>query len=212
MRNKIILEFTGTFFLTLTYALTGNPLAIGAVFAAMIYMSSGVNAGQCNPATTLVLLMLKKIIAREAGLVLLAQILGAAAASLAYHLLYGATRVFFLSPDSRINILKPLFTEGLFTFALMLVILFTTVAKKAAGNSYYGLVIGLTLTGLMYAGANISGGVFNPAVGFMPVLMESLLGVCQCHPMQYAWIYLAGPFLGAIAAAVLFRFILMEEV
>ncbi len=210
--NKYIIEFIGTFFLTLTYAFTGNPLAIGAVFASLIYMGSGVSGGHFNPATTIAVWIQKKLIFREAGAYVLAQLSGAVLASLVYHLLYGKTRVFFLSPDRSINILKPLFIEGLFTFALVLIILYTSVAKRAAGAQYSGLAIGLVLVGLGYAGANISGGAFNPAVGFIPIFMETFLGVCQCHPMSFAWIYLAGPVSGSLAAAVLFRFILKEEV
>jgi len=210
--NKYIIEFIGTFFLTLTYAFTGNPLAIGAVFASLIYMGSGVSGGHFNPATTIAVWIQKKLIFREAGSYVLAQFCGAVVASLFYHLLYGNTRVFFLSPDRSINILKPLCIEGLFTFVLILTILYTFVAKKVAGNQYYGLAIGLLVVGLGYAGANISGGAFNPAVGFIPILMETFLGICQCRPMSFAWIYLAGPVTGSLAAALLFRFILKEEV
>ncbi len=210
--SKYIIEVIGTFFLVFTISLTGNPMAVGAVLMAVIYMGYGVSGAQYNPATTIAVWIQKKINAKQAGLFILSQIIGAALASLAFHLLYGRTRVFFLSPDIRINSLKPLLIEGLFTFVMIMVILYTAVAKKNQGNQYYGLAIGLVVTGIGYAGSNISGGAFNPAVGVVPILMETVLGICQCHPINHAWIYLVGPLSGAVAAAVLFRFVLKEEV
>lgn len=210
--NKYVIEVIGTFFLVFTISLTGNPMAVGAVLMALIYMGYSVSGAQYNPATTIAVWIQKKVNAKQAGLYILSQVIGAALASLVYHLLYGNTRVFFLSPDIRINSLKPLLIEGLFTFVMIMVILYTAVAKKNLGNQYYGLAIGLVVTGIGYAGSNISGGAFNPAVGVVPILMETVLGICQCHPINHAWIYLAGPLSGAVAAAVLFRFVLKEEV
>lgn len=209
---KYIIEFIGTFFLVFTIALTGNPLAIGGVLTALIYMGYSTSGAQYNPATTIAVWIQKKINAKEAGLYILSQALGAAAASVAFHLLYGNTRVFFISPNIRLNVLKPLFVEGLFTFVLMMVILYTAVAKKTSGNQYFGLAIGIAVTGIGYAGSYISGGAYNPAVGVVPILVETLMGVCQCHPINHAWIYIVGPISGAAIAAILFRFVIKEEV
>lgn len=210
--SKYIIEFIGTFFLVFTITLTGNPVAVGGVLTALIYMGYGVSGAQYNPATTIAVWIQKKLNAKKAGFYILSQVLGAAAASAAFHIMYGNTRVFFLSPDIKINILKPLFVEGLFTFAMMMVILYTAVAKRNAGNQYYGLAIGIIVTGIGYAGSYISGGAYNPAVGVVPILMETIMGVCQCHPINHAWIYLVGPMAGSAAAALLFRYVLKEEV
>jgi len=208
--KKYIIEFIGTFFLAITIALTGNPLAIGGILTALIYMGYTVSGAQYNPAITIAVWIQKKINGKEAGLYILSQCLGVAAASLSYHLLYGNTRVFFLSPDHTINILKPLFIEAIFTFVLAMVILHTAVSQKTAGNPYYGLAIGITVTAIAYTGGNISGGAFNPAIGCVPILMESIMSVCECHPINHLWIYLVGPLTGSVAAAVLFRYLEKE--
>jgi len=209
---KYIIEFIGTFFLVLTIALTGNPMAIGGILIGLIYMGYSVSGAQYNPATTIAVWMQKKITSKEASLYILSQVMGAAAASLFFHMLYGNTRVFFLSPDIRINLLKPLLIETLFTFIMILVILYTAVAKKNTGNQYYGLAIGFTVMGLIYTGSYISGGAYNPAIGVVPILMETVMGVCECNPINHSWIYLVGPLAGSVLASLLFRYVIKEEV
>ncbi|MCC6691235.1 MAG: aquaporin family protein [Bacteroidia bacterium] len=210
--NKYIIEFIGTFFLAFTVSLTGNPLAIGAALMVLIYMGGSVSGAHYNPAITIAVWIQKKIHSKDVGLYIVSQCLGVAMASAAFHLLYGNTRVFFLSPDVRINILKPLFIETVFTFMLTMVVLYTAVAKKNASNQYYPLAIGMTLMAAAYAGGSISGGAFNPAVGAVPIIAETVIGICSCHPINHLWLYVAGPILGATAAAVVFRFVIREEV
>lgn len=212
MNKKYITEFIGTFFLAITVALSSNPLAVGGILAGLIYMGYPTSGAHYNPATTVAVWIQKLITPAQAGFYILTQVIAVACASLVFHLIYGSTRIFFLSPDIRINIFKPLFIEAMFTFALMMVILYTAVAKKASGNQYYGLAIGLVVMGFGYAGSYISGGVYNPALGVVPILMETVLGVCQCHPINYSWIYLLGPLSGAVAAGLLFRYVYKEEV
>ena len=48
MRNYIT-EFVGTFFLMLVIALTGNPLAIGAVLMVMVFAGGHISGAHYNP-------------------------------------------------------------------------------------------------------------------------------------------------------------------
>jgi aquaporin Z len=93
--------------------------------------------------------------------------------------------------------------EILYTFALALVVLNVATARKTEGNSYYGLAIGFTITAAAFAGGGISGGAFNPAVGFGPALIDALNGGQSMH---HLWIYLVGPFAGGALAGIIFRF------
>ncbi len=121
--NKYITEFIGTFTLAIVIALTGGHLlaaiAVGGILAAVIYMGYGISGAHYNPAVTLAVLINKKISGKDALFYVLFQVLGVAAASLFFHLLFGNNRVFFLSPDHKINILKPLAVEVVFTFILV---------------------------------------------------------------------------------------------
>ena len=56
-----IVEFIGTFFLILVIALTGNPIAIGAILAAMVYFGEQISGAHYNPAVTLGFLFLSLI-------------------------------------------------------------------------------------------------------------------------------------------------------
>src|SRR4029077_12703504 len=85
------------------------------------------------------------------------------------------------------NVPAALVAEFLFTFALAYVVLNTATAKGTAGNSFYGLAIGMTVMTGAFAVGGISGGAFNPAVavgiGFMRLVAASDL-----------WIHLLGDF------------------
>jgi aquaporin Z len=69
-----------------------------------------------------------------------------------------------------------------------------------AGNSYYGLAIGFTLTTMAFALGGISGGAFNPAVA---------VGVTVMHLAKVSnlWIYLAANFAAGALAAIAFKLI-----
>ena len=84
--------------------------------------------------------------------------------------------------------------------ALVLVVLNVAATKETAGNSYYGLAIGFTVAGGIFAVGPISGAAFNPAVGFSATLAGVLFSNGTWSDL---WIYLVGPVAGAgIAAAV----------
>jgi aquaporin Z len=201
--NKYIIEFIGTFFLVIAIGLTGNPLAIGAMLMVMVYMGGSISGAQYNPAVSLALMIRGKMEAKETFIFMLIQIIGATAASLFIYLLYGKTFSPANGMDKHINILKPLAIEMICTFALALVVLTVATSKKNAGNSYFGLAIGFTVMACAYAGGPVSGGAFNPAVGIGPSLIDTFLG--HGNSMKYTWLYLAGPFAGAAAAAVIYK-------
>ena len=82
------------------------------------------------------------------------------------------------SPSTRELVLRrprPCLVEGLYTFALALVVLNVATAPKTEGNSFYGLAIGFTVVVGAFAGGAISGGAFNPAVGVGPSVVHCLL-------------------------------------
>ncbi|MBI4946931.1 MAG: aquaporin family protein [Bacteroidetes bacterium] len=207
--KKLLIEFIGTFFLATTFVLTNGsflaPLAVGAVFAALVYMGYAISGAHYNPATTLAMLILKKISVKDFSFYILIQLLASFSGAFCYFLIWGRN-MGIPRPSMEINILKSLFIETIFTFILVLMYLFVT-DKKSAGNNFYGLAIGLTLIGIGIASANTSGGAFNPAIGLGPMLVDKLFGTCSCNPFEYGWIYLAGPLIGGIVAAVAFRII-----
>ncbi|PCJ84327.1 MAG: porin [Flavobacteriales bacterium] len=206
MKNYLT-ELIGTFFLVLVIGLTGNPIAIGCILMVMVYMGGHISGAHYNPAVTLAILIRKKIDGKEAGMYMLFQVIGAALAALSFYLINGST--FAPAPNAEINVLKPLFVEIVFTFALASVVLNVATHSKTEGNSFYGLAIGFTVLAAAFAGGSISGGAYNPAVGLGPILIDACFGGGS---MGNLWLYLAGPLVGGAMAGIVFKIVNPDEV
>jgi len=98
--------------------------------------------------------------------------------------------------------------EAIGTFVLMLVIMGVAVDKRAPPG-FAGLVIGLTVGGIITTTGNIAGASLNPARTFGPYLLDSLLG----GPNLWAYfpIYIIGPIVGAVVAAFFYDYIAGES-
>ncbi len=198
-------EFIGTFFLVLTVGLSVAsagamaPLAIGAILMVMVYMGGHISGGHYNPAVSLAVLLRGKLAPADFAAYVVAQLVGGFAAAALSAFLTGACLQ--VVPGLGEPIARALLVEIVFTFALALVVLNTATSARTAGNSYFGLAIGFTVTAGAYAGAGISGGAFNPAVGLGPNLYHLICGGSIAH----AWIYVVGPLAGGALAAIVFR-------
>jgi len=203
--NKYLTEMIGTFFLVLTIGLSVSsgsplaPLAIGAGLLVMVYMGGHISGAHYNPAVSLAVLIRGKMEARDFIPYLVAQLGGSVAAAYAVYAILGKS--FAVAPDPAATVKSVLLVEGLYTFALALVVLNVATAKKTEGNSFYGLAIGFTITAAAFAGGGISGGAFNPAVGIGPNLIHAMVGGGE---LSHIWLYLVGPFAGGAAAALVF--------
>jgi glycerol uptake facilitator protein len=89
----------------------------------------------------------------------------------------------------------------------MLVIMGVAVDKRAPVG-FAGLIIGLTAAGIITMAGNISGGSLNPARTFGPYVMDALLG--GSNLWVFFPIYVIGPVIGAIVAAVFYDRITAE--
>ncbi len=176
------------------------PLAIGASLMVMVYMGGHISGAHYNPAVSLAALMRGRLPMGDFLPYVGAQVLGSIVAAA---IAFGITgRSFTPAPGATVSPLAALAVEFLFTFALVLVVANVAIAKRTAGNSFYGLAIGFTIVAAAFAGGGISGGVFNPAVGTGPTLVNALLGR---GTLDHWWLYLVGPFLGGAAAARVFE-------
>jgi aquaporin Z len=204
--KKYLTEFIGTFFLVLTVCLTAPtgsplaPLAIGCSLMIMVYMGGHVSGGHYNPAVSLAATIRGALPGRQLVPYWAAQVVGAIVAALAAK--YALGKPFACAPGSGVGAGQALLIEFLFTFALCLVVLNTATAKKTEGNSFYGLAIGFTIVVAAFAGGGISGGAFNPAVGLGPIVVNALTSGGN---FANAWLYLVGPLLGGVVAALVFK-------
>src|ERR1044072_5663463 len=203
--NKYIAEFIGTFFLVLTIGCTviggGTgviaPLAIGAGLMVLVYAGGHISGAHYNPAVTLGVLIRGKVMVSDVIPYIIAQVAGAAVASLVVSkCLRAGVAVTAMTP----NVGMALLAEFLFTFALVYVVLNAATAEGTSGNSFYGLAIGMTVMTGAFAVGDISGGAFNPAVA----VAISMLGLSSWSNI---WIYLAANFSAAVFAAIIFNLI-----
>ena len=213
--NKLLTEFIGTFFLVLAICLASafagavTPLIIGCALMAMVYMGGHISGAHYNPAVTLAVWMRGKIRADEAVPYMVVQLVGAfCGAAVGYYLTVNHDvdgkdfgHLLLVKGAPAFSNVQALAAEMIWTFALALVVLNVATVKQTAGNSYYGVAIGLTVAAGAACAGNISGGAFNPAVGVGSLLFAAIKGANITH----AWLYLVGPFLGAAVAAVVFR-------
>ncbi len=207
--KQYLTEFIGTFFLVLVIALTGNPLAIGSMLMVMVYMGGPVSGAHYNPAVTIAVWLRGKIKMADALVYMVVQLTAAVAAAIFFYLIYGETKHFVPAPAEGINMLKPFAVEAVFTFALASVVLAVATSKKSSGNSYFGIAIGFTVMAAAYAGGGISGGAYNPAVGVGPLIADAVLQ--HGTGLKHAWLYIAGPCTGGIAAGLVYRLTNPEE-
>ena len=200
------MESIGAMFLVLVIALTGNPFAIGLMLMVMVYMGGHISGAHYNPAVTLAVWIIGKLKSNKIFGYMVSQVLGAFVAAFIAYSLVGKT--FVPSPGIGVAMWQSVLVEILFTFALCSVILAVATSKKLEGNYIYGLAIGFTLAVGAFAGGNISGGAYNPAVALGPMILKSLI---EGYNFSNLIIYIIGPFAGAILAALVFRYLNPKE-
>jgi len=201
--KKYIVEFIGTFFLVFTVGCTSiapgagplAPLAIGAALMVMVFAGGHVSGGHYNPAVTLAVWLRGRCDTRDVVPYWAAQ---AAAALVAAWIVLKIKMPGAAAPLALAG-WKPAFVaEFLFTFALCWVVLNVATAKATAGNSFYGLAIGMTVAVGAFAVGGVSGGAFNPAVATGITVMGMSF-------WSNYWVLLAGELAGAIAAATAYK-------
>lgn len=206
MVAKLLAEAIGTFVLVFTIGLARvqsdvpAPLAVGMALMAVVYAGWHISGAHYNPAVTIGVWLRGALPAREIAPYIGAQLAGALLASFLTFQFVGFAM--HIAPGEGVTALKALAGEAIITFVLVYVILNVATHQATANNHYYGLAIGGTVMGGAFAMAGITGGAFNPAVGLMPALLEILLGDA---PTPMTWVYLIGPLLGGVGAALAFN-------
>lgn len=205
MLRPCIAEFIGTFFLVLTVGcvvIPGPvmgviaPLAVGGALMVMVYAGGHISGAHYNPAVSLAVCMRGRCEGAKLIPYWIAQILACLAASLVAVYLMGKSG----TPMEFKNMPVVFVAEFLFTFALAFVVLNSATSKDTAGNSFYGLAIGLTVMTGAFAVGGISGAAFNPAVALG-------LAVMKLVNFSDIWIHIVSELAAAIVAALAFKFL-----
>lgn len=205
-------EFIGTFALVFcgtgsiivntesngSVGLVGIALAFGFVITAMIYVFGKTSGTHINPAVTIALVVGKVMPIKRAFYYIITQVLGAISASVLLKFMFpqnvslGATM-----PSGSIT--QSFIMEVVATFILMIVIFRSTAKENDGATSLTAIIIGTTVTGLIFVTGPISGGSFNPARSIGPALISG--------DFTALWVYLTAPVLGAVLAAFCWKII-----
>lgn len=205
--KKLFIELFGTYFLVLIIGLSsGNPIAVGFGLMVLVYCGAHISGAHYNPAVTLAMLVQKEISPLDSVKYFLSQTLGSTLAALSICLMNANMQVQPVLGDS---IYPIFFSEIIFTFLLVFVILNVATHPNLKGNSFYGLAIGLTVMAGIFSVGPISGAVFNPAVSLGPSIIDIVTGNGISH--YFLWYYIVFPLIGSILAVLSFKFLLSNK-
>jgi aquaporin TIP len=213
--RRAVAELIGTFALVFvgvgsiifvgSNGLVGIALAHGLVIAVMASAVGHISGGHFNPAVTLGFLVTGRIAPALAGVYWGAQLAGATLGALALRGLFpseanlddGVPRV-----NEAISVGAAVGIEAILTFFLVWVIFATAADAGGAFKSIAGLAIGLTITFDILAAGPLTGAAMNPARALGPELVQWV--------WDDFWVYLAGPALGAVAAALAYDWLYLR--
>jgi MIP family channel proteins len=213
-----VAELLGTFFLVLAgtaaavaaslfLPIAGNPidsltiaLSFGLVLIALVFALGHISGAHFNPAVTLGLMVTGKFPIKYTPFYLIAQFGGACLAALTVLYAYGdkAKSVAALGatfPAKGVSPLRALVIEAVITFLLMLVIMAIATDSRTP-KAAAGTAIGFTLAVAIIIGGPLTGGAVNPARALGPMIVAG--------KFTDFWVYLVGPTVGAILAAVVY--------
>ena len=212
--KKYLAEMVGTMVLVLmgcgtavslacgtdTASVVGTACAFGLAVVAMAYTIGGISGCHINPAITLGVLLSGRMSGKDAFWYIVFQCIGAV---LGAAILFAFTSVGtgFAGTLTGANTcagagsqLAGFIVELVLTFVFVLVVLGTTDAEKGAGN-FAGLAIGLSLVLVHLVCIRYTGTSVNPARSLAPAVFQGGTALTNL------WIFIVGPFVGAVCAA-----------
>lgn len=215
--RKYIAEFLGTFMLVFigtasVVIANGDALTIGLAFGLAVTVSAyafgGISGGHFNPAVTTAMWVNRRIGLGDAIWYIVAQIVGAIAASACVSAFVNALRLKATALGQTdfpiISAGMAIAVEVLVTFLFVMVIL--NVTSDDHGNSdFAGVAIGVTLALLVIVALNLTGGSLNPARSIGPAIFAG------GSALSHLWVYIVAPEIGAILAAFCSRILNSEN-
>ncbi len=229
--KKLVAEFIGTAVLVTlgcgTAMLVGcdaingsgyllTALAFGLVIVGMAYCIGNISGCHINPAVSLGVFVNGGISVKDLIGYIVAQCLGALAGSGLLALIFELGVVTDMTGGYGTNglagvsgsAIAGLVVEIVLTFIFVLTILGVT-SKKAGHGSFGGLIIGLTLTLVHIFGIGLTGTSVNPARSLGPAIIAAITG--NTAPIACVWVFIVGPFVGAVLAALVYKVLESEK-
>ena len=185
-----------------------TALAFGLSLIAMSFVIGEVSGCHLNPAVSLALFINKRLSFKDMIGYMVGQFVGATVACLELMLLFGRNQSYGANVMQEaitsvhgdgVAIVVAIVAETIMTFVFVLSLL--GVTAKTENKGFIGIVCGMTLTLVHLLGLGVTGTSVNPARSLFPAFFAGGDALRQC------WIFVVGPFLGAILAALCFKVI-----
>jgi len=215
-------EFIGTFWLVLGgcgsavlaaglpdvgIAYAGVALAFGLTVLTMAFAIGHISGCHLNPAVTLGLVVAGRFEGKDAPAYMIAQVLGAIVASaVLFYIASGAEGFSGGLASNGFNEHSPqgysmgagMVTEIVMTMMFLIIILGATDKRAPAGFAPIAIGLGLTLIHLI--SIPVTNTSVNPARSTGPALLEG--GIA----LQQLWLFWVAPMVGAVIAAVIYKY------
>jgi aquaporin Z len=225
--KKYLAELIGTFSLVMfgcgTAVVSGNvqigpsgagvlgiSIAFGFAVVAMAYTIGSISGCHINPAVTIGVLVAGRISSKDAVGYIISQLIGAALGAGALYLIISGGSSYVM-PEWGLgangwgegylggyNTTSAFIAEALFTCLFLFVIL--AVTSKYGNSTMAGLAIGVTLMLIHLVVLPITGTSVNPARSFGPAIFSGGKALSQL------WLFFLAPVVGAIAAALIWKY------
>ncbi|WP_448923863.1 MIP/aquaporin family protein [Hoylesella nanceiensis] len=193
----------------------GTAMAFGLSVIAMAYTIGGISGCHINPAITLGVFLSKRMSAKDALMYIVFQVIGGLlGAAILYALVTSAGTDFALAGaglgsndlQSGVSVAGGLIAEIVFTCVFVLVVLGATASENESTGKFAGLAIGLSLILVHLVCIRYTGTSVNPARSFGPALFAQLAGG-PATALSNLWIFIVGPFAGAVLASCIWKVI-----
>jgi aquaporin Z len=229
MIKKLSAEFFGTFWLVfggcgsavlaaafpdLGIGFAGVSLAFGLTVLTMAYAVGGISGGHFNPAVSVGLMMGGRFAAKDLLPYIIAQVLGAIAASFTLYIIASgkadfstaggfASNGFGARSPGGYTMMACLVAEVVLTFFFLLIILGATDKRAPAG--FAPIAIGLALTLIHLVSIPVTNTSVNPARSTGPALFAGAEAISQL------WLFWVAPLVGAALAGIVYRALLADD-
>ena len=183
-----------------TYDSLAIALAFGLALAAVVAAVGHVSGAHVNPAVTLGMATTGKFPWKYTPIYIGAQLVGAVLAAFATWLTLGATarseaKLAATYPAQGVGDLQALVVEVLITFILVFVVMAVATDERAPA-AIAPIAVGFALAVGVFIAGPVTGGAVNPVRALGPMIVAG--------DLTSAWLYILGPIVGGVLAALLY--------
>lgn len=192
-------------------------LAFAFAIAAMVYTIGHISGCHINPAVTIAFATTRRISWSEAGMYIIAQLIGGLVGALMIALAYSGTpsaaaTLGYGATDfsqASTGYIVAIAMEAIGTFFLLFVIMGTAVDGRAPAG-WAGLIIGLAVAGEILVFGPITNVSLNPSRSIGPVIIQYLFGATS-YNLLHLIVYIVGPIVGGVLGVATYDFMTRER-